>query len=145
MTEHRRIQQRYVYTATAEEFIREMNSKPRILSKETRHNREKAKHMNIGYVLFLVAALFLCAMILINYIQSQAELTAKISKISREPYIVLSISFRSFYSYFLQSLSFLYHFCRRHEKEKSCGKAIEKSGIGFQTRDLIFFHINIIK
>ena len=60
-----------------------MNSKPRILSNETRHNREKARHMNIGYVLFLVAALFLCAMILINYIQSQAELTAKISEISQ--------------------------------------------------------------
>lgn len=29
-------------------------------------------------------------------------------------------------------------------KRKSCGKAIEKSGIGFQTRDPIFFHINII-
>ena len=83
MTEHRQRQQKYVYTATADELIREMNSKPRILSKETRHNREKAKYMNIGYVLFLVAALFLCAMILINYIQSQAELTAKISEISR--------------------------------------------------------------
>lgn len=58
MTEHRRRQQRYVYTATTDELIREMNSKPRILSNETRHNREKAKHMNIGYVLFLVAALF---------------------------------------------------------------------------------------
>ncbi len=83
MTEHRRRQQRYVYTATTDELIREMNSKPRILSNETRHNREKAKHMNIGYVLFLVAALFLCAMVLINYIQSQAELTAKISEISQ--------------------------------------------------------------
>lgn len=83
MTEHRRRQQRYVYTATADELIREMNSKPRILSNETRHNREKAKHMNIGYVLFLIAALFLCAMVLINYIQSQAELTAKISEISQ--------------------------------------------------------------
>lgn len=83
MTEHRQRQQRYVYTATADELIREMNSKPRILSNETRHNREKAKHMNIGYVLFLVAALFLCAMVLINYIQSQAELTAKISEISQ--------------------------------------------------------------
>lgn len=81
MTEHRRRQQRYVYTATTDELIREMNSKPRILSNETRHNRKKAKHMNIGYVLFLVAALFLCAMVLINYIQSQAELTAKISEI----------------------------------------------------------------
>lgn len=83
MTRRRRRQQKYVYTATAEEFIREMNSKPRILSNETRHNREKARHMNIGYVLFLVAALFLCAMILINYIQSQAELTAKISEMSQ--------------------------------------------------------------
>lgn len=83
MTEHRRRQQRYVYTATTDELIREMNSKPRILSNETRHNREKAKHMNIGYVLFLIAALFLCAMVLINYIQSQAELTAKISEISQ--------------------------------------------------------------
>ena len=83
MTERRRRQQKYVYTATADELIREMNSKPRILSNETRHNREKAKHMNIGYVLFLVAALFLCAMVLTNYIQSQAELTAKISEISQ--------------------------------------------------------------
>lgn len=83
MTERRRRQQRYIYTATAEEFIREMNSKPRILSKETRHNREKAKFMNIGYVLFLVSGLFLCAMVLTNYIQSQAELTAKISEISQ--------------------------------------------------------------
>lgn len=83
MTERRRRQQKYVYTATADELIREMNSKPRILSKETRHNREKAKYMNIGYVLFLVAALFLCAMVLINYIQSQAELAAKISEISQ--------------------------------------------------------------
>lgn len=83
MTEHRQRQQKYVYTATADELIREMNSKPRILSNETRHNREKTKHMNIGYVLFLVAALFLCAMVLINYIQSQAELTAKISEISK--------------------------------------------------------------
>lgn len=83
MTERRQRQQRYVYTATADELIREMNSKPRILSNETRYNREKAKHMNIWYVLFLVAALFLCAMVLINYIQSQAELTAKISEISQ--------------------------------------------------------------
>ena len=83
MTDRRRRQQKYVYTATADELIREMNSKPRILSNETRHNREKAKHMNIGYVLFLVTALFLCAMVLTNYIQSQAELTAKISEISR--------------------------------------------------------------
>lgn len=83
MTERRRRQQKYIYTATADELIREMNSKPRILSKETRHNREKAKYMNIWYVLFLAAALFICSIILIDYIQSQAELTAKISEISQ--------------------------------------------------------------
>lgn len=43
MTERRRRQQRYVYTATADELIREMNSKPRILSKETRHKPGKSK------------------------------------------------------------------------------------------------------
>lgn len=82
MTEHRRRQQRYVYTATAEELIREMNSKPRILSNETRHNREKAKHMNIGYVLFLVCALFVCSLVLVHYIQLQSDLTSKINEVS---------------------------------------------------------------
>ncbi len=38
-------------------------------------NREKAHHMNAGYVLFLVTALCAAAVILVNYIQLQADLT----------------------------------------------------------------------
>lgn len=40
-----------------------------------RKNREKARHMSVGYVAFLVAAMCTAAFVLINYIQLQAELT----------------------------------------------------------------------
>ncbi len=42
---------------------------------EVKKNREKAHHMNAGYVLFLTGALCMSAFILVNYIQMQAELT----------------------------------------------------------------------
>lgn len=42
-----------------------------------RKNREKARHMSFGYVLFLVAAMCTAAFVLLNYIQLQAELTQK--------------------------------------------------------------------
>jgi len=44
---------------------------------EVRKNREKARHMNAGYVLFLGAALCVCTLILVNYIQLHAELIAQ--------------------------------------------------------------------
>ncbi|MCI9338439.1 MAG: cell division protein FtsL [Lachnospiraceae bacterium] len=40
-----------------------------------RKNREKARHMSAGYVMFLAAALCATAFILVNYIQLQSELT----------------------------------------------------------------------
>lgn len=40
-----------------------------------RKNRDRARHMSAGYVLFLVAAMSVCALILVNYVQLQAELT----------------------------------------------------------------------
>ncbi len=43
---------------------------------EVKKNREKAHHMNPGYVLFLTAALCVSAFILVNYIQTQSELTS---------------------------------------------------------------------
>ena len=49
----------------------------RRISNETRKNREKARHMSLGYVAFLMAALITCAVVLINYVQLQAELTNK--------------------------------------------------------------------
>lgn len=46
--------------------------KPRTV---VRKNRDKARYMNAGYVMFLVAALCGAAYILVNYIQLQAHLT----------------------------------------------------------------------
>ena len=39
--------------------------------------------MNIGYILFLSGALFVCAIFLIGYVQKQSELTAKIAQVSK--------------------------------------------------------------
>lgn len=40
-----------------------------------RKNRDKARHMSAGYVIFLAVAMCASALILVNYIQLQAELT----------------------------------------------------------------------
>lgn len=42
---------------------------------QVRKNREKARHMSMGYVLFLAAAMVVSGFILVNYIQLQADLT----------------------------------------------------------------------
>lgn len=42
-------------------------------SAAVRRNREKAVHMNIGYVLFLAAALMAASVLLVGYIRLQAE------------------------------------------------------------------------
>ncbi|MCI8528646.1 MAG: cell division protein FtsL [Lachnospiraceae bacterium] len=42
---------------------------------EVKKNREKVHHMNAGYVFFLTGALCMSAFILVNFIQTQAELT----------------------------------------------------------------------
>ena len=47
-------------------------------------NRAKAKHMNLGYVLFLVAALATAAVILISYIRVQAEITTMTEYIAKQ-------------------------------------------------------------
>lgn len=68
----------YVYGNTARQLDvrRQLEEEPRRqLSHEVRKNREKARHMNLGYVVFLVAAFMASAFILINYIQLQADLT----------------------------------------------------------------------
>lgn len=54
----------------------EMEEAPRKkISHETRKNREKASHMSLGYMVFLVGALCLAGMILLNYVQLQAQIT----------------------------------------------------------------------
>lgn len=73
----------YMQDNMAHSLQEELNSQPHISSAATRHNRDKAKHMNIGYVVFLTFALLLCAVILINYIHLQASVISHINEITR--------------------------------------------------------------
>ncbi len=75
----------YVYDNTARQLDvrRQLQEAPRPqLSNETRKNRDKAQHMNPGYVLFLLGAVCICAIVLINYVQLQSEITATVKQIS---------------------------------------------------------------
>lgn len=68
----------YTYGNTARklEFQRQLQEPPkRPVQNEVRRNREKAHHMSMGYVMFLAAALIAAGLILVNYVQLQAELT----------------------------------------------------------------------
>lgn len=68
----------YVYGSTAREPEpeRQWETEPRKqVQPAVRKNRERARHMSAGYVLFLAAALCAAAFVLVNYIQLQAELT----------------------------------------------------------------------
>lgn len=70
-------------TARQLDVRRAIEEEPRRrLSNETRKNREKAYHMNFGYVVFLVAALFVAGYVLIGYIQMQADLTSQMQTIA---------------------------------------------------------------
>ncbi|MCH5281728.1 MAG: cell division protein FtsL [Lachnospiraceae bacterium] len=51
-------------------------------SAAVRRNRERAVHMNIGYVLFLAAALMAASVLLVGYIRLQAENTVILDTIA---------------------------------------------------------------
>lgn len=53
------------------------------LSNTARKNRDKAAHMNPGYVLFLTAAMVLTGYFCLNYLQLQSDITNKVKNISR--------------------------------------------------------------
>lgn len=75
----------YIYdnTARSMDVRRQLEEEPRKqLSNETRKNRDKALHMNLGYVFFLFGALCICAMVLLNYLQLQSDITTKVKNIS---------------------------------------------------------------
>lgn len=75
----------YVYDSVARDLQvrRQLEEEPRRrLSNETRKNRDKALHMNLGYVFFLMGALCVCAVVLINYLQLQSDITTKVKNIS---------------------------------------------------------------
>lgn len=52
------------------------------LSNHARKNREKALHMNLGYVLFLAAAVVVTVFVCISFLQLQAQMTEKVKSIS---------------------------------------------------------------
>ena len=52
------------------------------ISNTARKNRERAKHMNAGYVLFLCVALVVTGITLINYIGLQSDITNSVKRIS---------------------------------------------------------------
>ncbi len=52
-------------------------------SHAARKNREKAVHMNLGYVVFLISALVIAGVVLIGYINLQAEITNSVNRISK--------------------------------------------------------------
>ncbi len=54
----------------------------RKVSNATRKNRERALHMNIGYVLFLVAAMVTAGVILTGYLKLQSDITNSMKHIA---------------------------------------------------------------
>ncbi|MCH5262186.1 MAG: cell division protein FtsL [Lachnospiraceae bacterium] len=52
------------------------------VSNTARKNRERAKHMNAGYVLFLCVAMLVTGIILTNYIGLQSDITNSVKHIS---------------------------------------------------------------
>lgn len=53
------------------------------ISRTARANRERAKAMNLGYVLFLTAAVVLAGYVLIGYLRLQSEYVSQTKQISR--------------------------------------------------------------
>ena len=82
----RRVSNAYYIDGTAARQLdvrRAIEEEPRRqLSHDTRKNRERAHHMNFGYVLFLALAMLVAGYVLIGYIQVQADLTAQLEQIA---------------------------------------------------------------
>lgn len=77
--------QAYVYgNAVRKPEVRtQIGARPvRRISNTTRRNREKAKHMSPGYVLFLSLALMVTGIILTGYIGLQSDITNSVQHIS---------------------------------------------------------------
>ena len=81
----RKMQGEYIYGNTVRQIEPGWETSPvRKTDSKVKKNREKAKHMSLGYVLFLAAALLVSGMILVNYIQLQSELTALTKTVARK-------------------------------------------------------------
>ncbi len=73
----------YIYGSVVPDIKRELDAAPRKkLSAATRKNREKAKHMNLPYVMFLVAAMAMAIVMLTGYIRANAEVVNSVERIA---------------------------------------------------------------
>lgn len=79
----------YENTARKYDVQRQLQESPKKqASHAVRKNREKAYHMNVGYVLFLIGAMVFSTMILINYLQIQADTTNTSKYIAKQEQIL---------------------------------------------------------
>lgn len=70
-------------TVRKPDAVREIERQPqKKISHTARKNRERAKHMSAGYVLFLCMALVVTGITLINYIGLQSDITNSVKHIS---------------------------------------------------------------
>lgn len=70
-------------TARRLDVTREIERQPqKKISNTARKNRERAKHMSAGYVLFLCMALMVTGIILVKYIGLQSDITNSVQHIS---------------------------------------------------------------
>lgn len=65
-----------------EDLFGQMEAPKKQLSHTTRKNRERARHMNFAYVLFLTAAMAVTGCVLIGYIWIQSGITTSVKRIS---------------------------------------------------------------
>lgn len=73
----------YIYGSVVPDIKRELDEAPRKkLSVATRKNREKAKHMNLPYVMFLIAAMAMAIVMLTGYIRANAEVVNSVERIA---------------------------------------------------------------
>ena len=77
------IEKRYSEVRRQTDIRRQLEQPKKQLSSVTLKNREKARHMNLGYVLFLTAALVLTGFVLIGYIRMESSITSSVKQISR--------------------------------------------------------------
>ena len=62
--------------------VKEMQQPQRKVNKAVRKNRDRALYMNLPYVMFLTVALLITSVMLIGYLQTQAELTVSIKRVA---------------------------------------------------------------
>ncbi|MCR5507568.1 MAG: cell division protein FtsL [Lachnospiraceae bacterium] len=80
----RRVSDEFIYGNTARE-LRELGQgrgSELKLSHQTRRNREKAGHMNPGYILFLTLAMVMTVAICIQYLMMRATMTNMVKELS---------------------------------------------------------------